>query len=204
MKTKNGFTLVELIVTIGILALLASLLLPVIGRAKTRAYNTVCLSQLHQLGVAARLYAMDHEGKLPAAASLAAQANNPAFPLPRICDALSPYLSRAANDTNNTSVLKCPSDREGFYDTDGSSYRWNTYCNNAQIDATPSGGHFVGGGRGGGGGGGLAHGVDGTVIMLTDFDDFHPRPPKDGKNAVYGDGHVDVFTLPPLRELEQQ
>src|SRR5579864_8275512 len=55
-----GFTLIELLVVIVIIGLLASLLLPVLARAKEAARSTQCRNNLHQIGVAARLYADDN------------------------------------------------------------------------------------------------------------------------------------------------
>lgn len=56
----RGFTLVELLVVVAVIAILAALLLPVLGRAKRTARQTVCLNQLRQLGLAARLYWQDN------------------------------------------------------------------------------------------------------------------------------------------------
>ena len=53
----NGFTLVELLVVLAVIALLASLLLPALGQAKAKARSVVCLNQTRQLTVAWTLYA---------------------------------------------------------------------------------------------------------------------------------------------------
>lgn len=64
-RGKSAFTLIELLVVIGILAVLASLVLPVWGRAKVQALRAQCSSNLRQLGLGMILYADDHEGWLP-------------------------------------------------------------------------------------------------------------------------------------------
>lgn len=65
MKKRDGFTLVELLVVIGIIALLISILLPSLSRARQAAQLTVCLSNLRQWGNGMLMYTNTWKGALP-------------------------------------------------------------------------------------------------------------------------------------------
>jgi prepilin-type N-terminal cleavage/methylation domain-containing protein len=62
---KKAFTLVELLVVIGIIALLIAILLPSLTRAREAANRTVCLSNLRQFGLAVQMYSMQYKGSIP-------------------------------------------------------------------------------------------------------------------------------------------
>jgi prepilin-type N-terminal cleavage/methylation domain-containing protein len=64
-RGKRAFTLVELLVVIGIIAVLIGILLPALNRAREQGRRTVCLSNLRQLGTAMLAYANEHKGRLP-------------------------------------------------------------------------------------------------------------------------------------------
>jgi prepilin-type N-terminal cleavage/methylation domain-containing protein/prepilin-type processing-associated H-X9-DG protein len=66
-QIRRGFTLVELLVVIGVIALLIARLLPALGAAKKQAIGVKCMSQMRQLGCALSMYCMDNHGWLASA-----------------------------------------------------------------------------------------------------------------------------------------
>jgi len=65
MRSKKGFTLVELLTIISVTAVLVAMILPSIKSAKETARRTICASNLRQIGTATHSYAAENEGKMP-------------------------------------------------------------------------------------------------------------------------------------------
>ncbi len=93
-RPENAFTLIELLVVIAIMALLASMLLPALSRAKESGKRIQCINNLRQLGMSITMYADDNEGLLP-----------PHSHPNRWCDRIYPYFQ-------DVRLLACPNDTE--------------------------------------------------------------------------------------------
>ena len=65
VRRQSAFTHIELLVVVAIIAILASLLLPVLGQARKTARRAVCLKNLKQLGMASLMYADDQSDWFP-------------------------------------------------------------------------------------------------------------------------------------------
>jgi prepilin-type N-terminal cleavage/methylation domain-containing protein len=124
-----GFTLVELLVTIAIIAVIASLLLPALSGAKERARRTACANNIRQFVIAAQMYAHDNDDFLP---------RGDAF-----CTAMMTKkgLTNFLRYAGTVPILDCPNLHDRFLNgTRGSTNGWREQGINVAI-----GYHYLGG-----------------------------------------------------------
>ncbi|HEY3397231.1 MAG TPA: prepilin-type N-terminal cleavage/methylation domain-containing protein [Armatimonadota bacterium] len=93
MQTRKGFTLIELLVVIAIIAILAAILFPVFARARAKAQQSNCLSNVKQITLGVLMYAADNDQWLPMYGG--------GYPLAWDCQ-IFPYIK-------NVQILQCPS-----------------------------------------------------------------------------------------------
>jgi prepilin-type N-terminal cleavage/methylation domain-containing protein/prepilin-type processing-associated H-X9-DG protein len=102
---KKGFTLIELLVVIAIIAILAAILFPVFAKAREKARQTSCLSNIKQLGLAFLMYAQDYDERWPAVTLADCFSGTTWLGIVPWTMSVEPYIK-------NTQIFVCPSDGE--------------------------------------------------------------------------------------------
>jgi len=117
LHQKNGFTLIEMAITIAIIAVLAAMLLGAVMLSRKKARQTQCMSNLRQIGMGLTMYLDDYR-QYPVATNMPSLELNDLEPIPT---GLTPYVS--------DKVFRCPLDNKEYFENESSSYEWNTRLN---------------------------------------------------------------------------
>jgi prepilin-type N-terminal cleavage/methylation domain-containing protein/prepilin-type processing-associated H-X9-DG protein len=165
--SRPAFTLVELLVTVAVIALLAALFMPALGRGKESGRVAVCQGNLHQIGLALQLYVDDNKNIMPTLY------DRPVAGAPTNLPTIDVVL---AGPLGSTQVLRCPSDLQRLFEQTGSSYAWNSLVNGQNADHLQI----------------MKLSLAMTKIPLVfDKESFHAvLGPKHAVNYLYADGHI--------------
>jgi type II secretory pathway pseudopilin PulG len=178
MHKPRAFTLVELLVVIGIIIILAGLLVPAVARARAGAGRARCAAQLHDIGHMLQMYFGENRNTLPKV-NMMPSLRPPLNGYPALVQLLAPY------HRGDTRVFQCPADRitqpvtaappgfETYFAREQSSYYWNE---DVSIYASR-----------------ITELKDGDrVLLLQEYEPFHGRAGASGSmNRLYADLHVD-------------
>ncbi len=103
---RTGFTLIELLVVIAIIAILAAILFPVFAKAREKARQSSCLSNLKQIGLAAVMYAQDYDERFVFGHNYYTDAGGTEW-LAWFPNLLEPYIK-------NRQIFVCPSHKNSY------------------------------------------------------------------------------------------
>jgi prepilin-type N-terminal cleavage/methylation domain-containing protein/prepilin-type processing-associated H-X9-DG protein len=142
MNSRRGFTLIELLVVIAIIAILAAMLLPALSAAKQRAWTSSCNSNLHQIGLAMRMFADENGEFFPeSGGSIYWNATDPGTQKQSWMQQIASYVGDI--NTNGANVYSCPGNVQLPLDVQG-PFNYFNGCNAAFIasDPDPTKRHF--------------------------------------------------------------
>ncbi len=162
--TLGGFTLVELLVTIAILAVLMAIAVPTYQKIAAGGQATACVGNLRQIGVALGTYLGEHNMTMP---HLAAGRKRLEDDVPVIDNTLDRYLA-------DKRVFRCPGDRMRFAETTGTSYHWNVTLNDQALASL----RFL-----------QLTEEQSRIPIIGDKEGFHPYI-DNRVNILYADGHA--------------
>ncbi len=167
----RGFTLVELMVAVSIIAALAGLIMPAVGKVAKRADSVACVNNLRQIGLAGLLYSSENNQTLPV---IEPWPSSPLYPdtdgVKSIVEVLGPYGIAGRS-------LVCKTDITGpdFHAKEGSSYEWCPMANGQNVQSVKLNW------------GPMNDGITmSRLILAFDYSNIHGG----ASNVLFGDGHV--------------
>lgn len=197
-RRERAFTLVEVLVVIAVMAVVFSLLMPWLSKAKVKAQRISCVSNLKIIGLSYLIFTTDNTNRFPYQLS-----TNVGGTKEWVGDTtlLWRQFSRLSNELSNPNVLHCPSDQERHQAADFFSFNSNQQLSyflglGASEEAYQS---ILAGDRN------LTldgKSLEGQIIILSSNANvaFDQRIHRDAGNILLGDGSVQRFTSARLQE----
>ncbi|HXE52031.1 MAG TPA: prepilin-type N-terminal cleavage/methylation domain-containing protein [Tepidisphaeraceae bacterium] len=178
MHKPRAFTLIEIVVVIGIIVILAALLVSAMAKARASAAHARCAAQLHDIGQMLQMYFGENHNRLPKV-NMMPSLRPPLNGYPSFAQLLAPYAK------GGTRVFQCPADRitqpapdappgyETYFAREHSSYYWNE-------DISIRASHIT-----------ELKNSD-RALLVQEYEPFHGPPGESGSmNRLYADLHVD-------------
>jgi prepilin-type N-terminal cleavage/methylation domain-containing protein/prepilin-type processing-associated H-X9-DG protein len=179
-QKNQGFTLLELLCSIAIIATLAALAFPVFHTYRDKADGVTCVSNLRQLGSAVQNYVARNDGRYP---EIETDPQHPVYPEDEHVKGMQETLEEYGVTKE---VVKCPADLKSynFFAKVGSSYEWRPFVDD-ELQSNPTI---------------LTRGGQRTVppskiVIAFDVERVHGMSSdfRSKKNYLYGDGHVRAY-----------
>jgi len=163
-RNSRAFTLVELLVVIGIIALLVGIAVPSLRNAKALADRAGCRAHLHGIALGLHTYLSESDNRMPYAAQMPSISERAG-----IHDVL-------ARQIEAPELFRCPADPDGkWFEREGTSYEYHMMLGGREVAETFLSERFG----------------EAKVWVLKDFEPVHGRAGRPGAcSYLFGDGHV--------------